>query len=78
MLCLRACVFAQFPRTRWLMVACEKTFREFVLNDPGMLDDEERLRNRRALVSNWAVADGIYQRLVKTLEGCRGQIVGAN
>lgn len=47
-------------------VACEKTFREFVLNEQAMLDGDERLRTMLTLVPNRAVADGIYGRLAKT------------
>lgn len=47
-------------------VACEKTFRQFVLNDQGMLDGDERLRRMLAVVPNAAVADGIYQRLASS------------
>lgn len=49
-------------------VACEQTFREFVLADQGqgMLDGDERLRNMLSLVPNRGVRDNIYERVAKT------------
>eukprot|EP00177_Eucheuma_denticulatum_P006918 GFKZ01012585.1.p1 GENE.GFKZ01012585.1~~GFKZ01012585.1.p1 ORF type:complete len:436 (-),score=78.48 GFKZ01012585.1:1494-2801(-) len=46
-------------------IACERTFRNFVLEDQGMLNNDQRVRDMAAMIPNRTAAETITAKLTK-------------
>lgn len=52
--------------TRAKRIACDTTFRDFVLGPQGMLNNDERVKAMTSDIPNRAVADAVYAKVANT------------